>query len=300
MFVQGYKNNKFWLLFPALVCLFFASRIFPDQHSKIFRTYSLKFYTCLYGDVEFYFIPLKDTIYYTGEDFIEIDLKNQLAFHVTRSGVVDTIKISSGNKYLSRAIETPRGLFAVQNKAPIQISRQFENTEMLNWIGFNGNIGFHGLKKTGYYSSLGRRPTSHGCVRMSNEDGVRWYNKIRIGTPVLVYKTTPLRIIKFDNLSRFNPNTDILIRNGNKFYYSLLNQRLSNLLNGEHYRKNLGKVFLAPKVKLINPAITVDTDAIIPFQKASLTRKISNVEESISTAVVQDYLNISDTCVIIN
>ncbi|MFN3306403.1 MAG: L,D-transpeptidase [Candidatus Kapaibacteriota bacterium] len=283
-----------------MVCLFFASRIFPDQHSQIFRAYSHRFYSNNDGEIKFYFIPIKDTLYYTGDDFIEIDLKNQLAFHISRSGLVDTIKISSGNKYLSKAIETPRGLFAVQNKAPIQISRQFENTEMFNWIGFNGNIGFHGLKKTGYYSSLGRRPTSHGCVRMSNEDGARWFKKIRIGTPVLVYKSIPLRTIKFDHLSNFNPNVDILLQNGNKFYYSLLEQRLSNLLNGEHYRKNLGKVFLAPKVKLINSTIAVDTDVIVSFQQLSLTRKVSNEEKSISTAVVQDYLNISDTCVINN
>lgn len=300
MFGKGYKNNNFWLLFPTLVCLLFASSIFSDQHSKIFHNYSLKYHTKQKDLIEFCFLQIKDTIYYLGEDYIEIDLKNQLAFHINRSRVVDTIKISSGNKFLSKAIETPRGLFAVQNKAPIQISRQFENIEMLNWIGFNGNIGFHGLKKTGYYSSLGRRPTSHGCVRMSNEDGVRWYSKIRIGTPVLVYKSSLVRIIKFANLNEFDPNCDILIQTGNKFYYSLLNQRLRNLLNGEHYRRNFGKVFLAPKVKLINPAIVVDTDVVLNFQQVGLTRKLMNVENSISTFVIRDYLNITDTCAIKN
>jgi len=56
----------------------------------------------------------------------------------------------------------------------------------LRWISFafahGWNIGFHGTAKT---EVLGMA-VSHGCVRMSNPDVVRVYDKVKIGTPVIV------------------------------------------------------------------------------------------------------------------
>jgi hypothetical protein len=56
----------------------------------------------------------------------------------------------------------------------------------LRWIGFafahGWTIGFHGTAKT---SVLGQA-VSHGCVRMRNEDIVRVYDRIKIGTTVIV------------------------------------------------------------------------------------------------------------------
>jgi hypothetical protein len=56
----------------------------------------------------------------------------------------------------------------------------------LRWIGFtemsNGVIGFHGTPNV---ASIGQA-ASHGCVRMRNEDVVRLYDLVQIGTPVRV------------------------------------------------------------------------------------------------------------------
>ena len=56
----------------------------------------------------------------------------------------------------------------------------------LRWIGFASahgwQVGFHGTAKT---SVLGQA-VSHGCVRMSNPDIVEVYNRVRIGTEVVV------------------------------------------------------------------------------------------------------------------
>ncbi|MGC9078829.1 MAG: L,D-transpeptidase [Candidatus Kapaibacteriota bacterium] len=273
-----------------------ASRIFSST-TKTFVLSNWRHFIKETNSVVFYFIPLKDTLYFLGYDYIEINLKSQLAFHITRSGDTDTVKISSGNKYLSKAIETPTGLFAVQNKAPIQISRQFENAEMLNWIGFNGNIGFHGLKKTGYYSHLGRRPSSHGCVRMSNEDGVRWYQKIKNGTPVLVYHSNPIRILKFADYKEFNPEKDVVITTGNKGFYKFLNFRLDNILKGEHFRKNRGKVFLARTLRIPNSTIEIETRKELPFyQQPKLMQDKNHQTDFVSTFVFVDFKYISDTC----
>jgi lipoprotein-anchoring transpeptidase ErfK/SrfK len=56
------------------------------------------------------------------------------------------------------------------------------NPLIARWIGFNGSVGFHGTKSL---SSLGRS-ASHGCVRMSPDDVKDLYERVSIGTPVLV------------------------------------------------------------------------------------------------------------------
>ncbi len=56
----------------------------------------------------------------------------------------------------------------------------------LRWIGFayahGWQVGFHGTAKT---EVLGQA-VSHGCVRMSNPDVVAMYEKVRVGTTVVV------------------------------------------------------------------------------------------------------------------
>jgi lipoprotein-anchoring transpeptidase ErfK/SrfK len=56
----------------------------------------------------------------------------------------------------------------------------------MRWIGFASvdgwQVGFHGTAKT---SVLGQA-VSHGCVRMSNPDVMHVYDRVKIGTVVLV------------------------------------------------------------------------------------------------------------------
>lgn len=56
----------------------------------------------------------------------------------------------------------------------------------LRWIGFleltHGVIGFHGTPNV---ASIGQA-ASHGCIRMRNEDVVKLYELVRIGTAVRV------------------------------------------------------------------------------------------------------------------
>ena len=56
----------------------------------------------------------------------------------------------------------------------------------LRWIGFayahGWQVGFHGTSKT---DVLGQA-VSHGCVRMSNPDVVKMYDRIKLGTTVVV------------------------------------------------------------------------------------------------------------------
>lgn len=282
--------------FPLLLSAFFSISILYSSRDNSLFHFRNKHLTPD-SEIVFLYLPFKDTFYYLGKQYIEINLSKQIAVLVTRDGKNDTVKISSGNKYLHKAIETPTGFFAVQNKAPIQISRQFENTEMLNWIGFNGNIGFHGLKKTGYYAHLGRKPSSHGCVRMSNEDGERWYKIVKIGTPVLVFKDNPVRVIKFANYSEVNYYRDLIIKKGNSSTVKILNKRIRDISSGHYYRFNNFKIFIDEKVSLTNSNIVAEEDNfIMPFQLPSLWKSKPISLSKVSSLVWMDLMNVTDTC----
>jgi lipoprotein-anchoring transpeptidase ErfK/SrfK len=56
------------------------------------------------------------------------------------------------------------------------------NPLVARWIGFNGSVGFHGTASIG---SLGSS-ASHGCVRMSPGDVIDLYERVDVGTPVIV------------------------------------------------------------------------------------------------------------------
>ncbi|MBW3653146.1 MAG: L,D-transpeptidase/peptidoglycan binding protein [Actinobacteria bacterium] len=56
------------------------------------------------------------------------------------------------------------------------------NPLVARWIGFNGSVGFHGTSSAG---SLGSA-ASHGCIRMSPAEVTDLFERVRLGTPVLV------------------------------------------------------------------------------------------------------------------
>jgi len=67
-----------------------------------------------------------------------------------------------------------------------RIAPGLNNPLGLRWIAFaeahGWAVGFHGTTKT---EVLGQA-VSHGCVRMRNEDIVKVYDRIKVGTPVIV------------------------------------------------------------------------------------------------------------------
>jgi L,D-transpeptidase ErfK/SrfK len=98
---------------------------------------------------------------------------------------------------------TPTGRFQINElvKDPDFVRFDFENPKAkdkgrippgpnnplgLRWIGFahehGWSIGFHGTNKT---DVLGQA-VSHGCVRMSNNDVVELFDRVKLGTTVVV------------------------------------------------------------------------------------------------------------------
>ncbi len=196
------------------------------------------------------FSPVKDTIYVLGDEYIEICLKTQTAKLVQRNGNSFEYKISSGNPFISQGIETTTGVFTVQSKSPKAISKQFNNAELFWWVGFNGNIGFHGLAGNGYYHHLGVRSSSHGCVRISREDGKDLYEKVRVGTPVMVYKSEPARIFAFADFDDYAKSPSAILLNDDASIRRFLNNRLDNLYQGKAHTKNKTRVFIDGATKL--------------------------------------------------
>ncbi len=140
---------------------------------------------------------LRDTLFTTDSLYLDVDLERQVVSVVKRSGGRRTFLISSGTPYISDGMATPAGIYTVQNMVPMAISRQFNDARLHNWIGVYGGVGFHGLDGSGYYGYLGKRPSSHGCIRMAREEIREMYDMIHVGAPIIVQGGETARVIAF-------------------------------------------------------------------------------------------------------
>lgn len=179
------------------------------------------------------FAKICDTVFITGDRYLEVSLRQQTVTLHYRDGRTISYPISSGNKFVRDGMDTPPGIFSVQNKSALALSRQFENAKLHSWIGFNGNIGFHGLDGNGYYRNLGVRPSSHGCIRMGREDIKKLYREVRTGTPVLVYNAPAARVFAFADTNTIDRERGIRLTSRNKRQISLLKQRMNLLYAGK-------------------------------------------------------------------
>ncbi len=189
------------------------------------------------------FRDVVDTVFTLSDSYIEISLSEQVARLYLRNEDTKAYKISSGTDKIHKGMKTPSGLYTVQNKTPLARSRQFNNAELINWIGFYYNIGFHGLKGNSYYSYLGNKPSSHGCIRIGREDGKDLYDNVNPGTPVIVYENKPARVIAFICKEEIGIHDFILNQRG---YYQkgILDERISSLYSGDYYKVWFNRLIL--------------------------------------------------------
>jgi len=141
-------------------------------------------------------VQLRDTLFVLDSTWVEIRLDQQKIYQHYRDGRVETHLCSTGNPAIPEAVATRPGIFTVQSKAKRTMSAQFES--WLNyWIGFDGGIGMHGLDGSSYYKYLGRRPSSHGCVRVANQTGAALFRTVPMGTVVFVHSGNSARVVTF-------------------------------------------------------------------------------------------------------
>ena len=146
------------------------------------------------------FKNIRDTIYTMKDHIVEVNLSTHMGKVRYRNGEIKEFPISGGTKNVVDGMETNEGLFVIQWKSKKQYSTQFDSTILLYWMGFNNGIGFHALATKGYYKYLGKKNVSHGCVRVSREDGEELYKILEKGTPVLVSKGNSAIEVAFGKL----------------------------------------------------------------------------------------------------
>lgn len=170
------------------------------------------------------FGPLRDTLYVMDSLFLEVRLDQQAIYQHFRSGRVERYLCSTGNPAIEDGIATREGIFTVQWKSKRHFSKQFE-VYLNYWMPFNGGIGFHGLDGRSYYRFLGRRRSSHGCVRISNETGAKLFPGTPSGTIVYVHSGSPARVLLFADTLR-QPGLQVM----EQVNTTILQQRLDAVL----------------------------------------------------------------------
>lgn len=174
---------KFLIFILIFFTAFYYNFYYNDLPEKMTKKINHNTKIFLYED----FSNLKDTIWTTKSIFIEADLKNHVGKIYFKNDSIKFFKLSAGTDKLKDGIKTSEGIFIIKSKLPQWHSIQFDSTLMLNWMGFSFGVGFHALAGNGYYRFLGKRASSHGCIRLSREDAKDIYNQIELGTPVLVH-----------------------------------------------------------------------------------------------------------------
>jgi hypothetical protein len=139
---------------------------------------------------------LRDTLYLLDSAYLEVRLDQQMIYQHYRSGRVEKYPCSTGNPGIPDGIATREGIFTIQWKAKKHMSQEF-GVYLNYWMPFDGGIGFHGLEGHSYYAHLGKRQSSHGCVRISNETGARIFGSSPSGTVVYVHGPSPARLLRF-------------------------------------------------------------------------------------------------------
>ena len=224
---------------------------------------------------------IRDTVYTDRNVWLELRIDQQVVYAHYRDGRLVKYPVSSGTPNASKSIESRPGLFAIFFKTEVHLSSQFNNARMNYFMPFNMGIGFHGLPGTGYYGHLGVRPSSHGCIRMRNEDVRVLFGQCDIGTLVLSHRGKSTRVVAFapegfKNEKEYTKDD----------YMNMLAYNLASLMEGK-YLINPPKRFILdgtviPKIG-INVVSTDDIPdkQILPFavyRIEELTDRLDNKE----------------------
>jgi len=186
---------------------------------------------------------LRDTVYTDADKYLELRIDQQMLYVHYRDGRTKEYPVSTGNKFLSKGIESRPGLFAIFLKEELHLSSQFDDAKMYHYMPFNMGIGFHSLAGTGYYGNLGVRPSSHGCIRMRSADAKALFNECQVGTLVLAHRGKTARVVAFAPPG---------FKNEREYTKDDMNKMLAYNLNSIYE----GKYFInPPKRFIIDPSI---------------------------------------------
>lgn len=269
---KGYNRKVIiFSIYPLLILILsFAGYTIKDSDTNITYVYKTNFvevkkdsflsdrYKINILSAEDLSARLKDTVYTTLDCWLELRIDQQMLYQHWRNGKVTKYPVSTGNKYLSRSVESRPGLFAINYKNPHHLSSQYNNADMYHFMTFNQGIGFHSLNGTGYYYALGKMPSSHGCIRMTHEDAAKLFKECPIGTLVLAHNGYTARTVSFapkDFEYEQKPTKDE--------FKLMLAKNLYNILNGDYYTKERYYIVIDPSV-IPTSGVYISYDKKIP------------------------------------
>ncbi len=231
-----------------------------------------------------YLSSIKDTLYTLKSSFLEVNIASQMGYLHLRDSVY-TFKVSTGTEKVEDGIETHEGLFVIQSMMPKWYSSQFDSTLLVNWMGFNYGIGFHALATKGYYKFLGKKRSSHGCVRVSKEDANIIYKHTNLGTPVLIHHGNNVVTVAFGDSIQYMKNYSY--RN----LLKLLPERYNKIYKGDYF---FADDFNQPKIFIDDDNVTHDGLPIGNAKKIAKRQLIKPISLFISSAIPE-----SKNCMII-
>jgi len=129
-----------------------------------------------------------------GEKVVHIDLSDQEISFVSNGEIVASYPASTGKS----STPTPTGRFQIHRKQDLRVSNQDVPYRMPNYMAFTPNqaYGMHALPYLGegpessdYWQEALEHigtPVSHGCVRLLPEDALDLYERIEVGTAVVI------------------------------------------------------------------------------------------------------------------
>lgn len=196
------------------------------------------------------FNRLRDTLFLLDTTYLEVRLDEQMIYQRFRSGRVDRYPCSTGDPRITDGIATRQGIFTIGGRSRKTLSQQFQ-VYLNYWMQFDGGIGFHGLDSKSYYRFLGRRPSSHGCVRISNETGAKLFGNVRSGMVVYVHGGSPARILAFADSS--SPGLQSIY----EIDTAILNRRIDAVRTGRWYDSSLQAQIVIPFRKKLPGKIAV-------------------------------------------
>lgn len=191
---QPRSNHKFLKITGPACALILAGLIFPvhfafnrSSAETVPALVSTGAFIIEQDTTEYPMLPIEQGL---GDRYILVDLSRQVLQAYDHGARVMEAVVSTG----SRTHATPKGKFAIRNKATMAFSKVSE-LYMPFWMAFTKQdghwLGFHELPEYPDGTKEGAehlgQPFSGGCVRLGIGEAEQFYNWAQVGDPVLVY-----------------------------------------------------------------------------------------------------------------
>lgn len=122
-----------------------------------------------------------------GFTYIEIDMSQQILYVYEEGELTLQTEIVTGNE--KRGWSTPAGVNYVYAKQKNRILRGEDYASFVNyWMPVNGGIGIHDATwRKSFGGEIYKTSGSHGCINVPKENMIEIYDRIEVGTPVIMF-----------------------------------------------------------------------------------------------------------------